>query len=72
MPKSVTFEFDDAAVEHIEEVRKDRGYKSAGEVVSDSLRIQKALQSEKKQGFNQILMRNPRTSEMRILTFPDQ
>ncbi len=68
--RTLAFQFDEAAYEHIQKVKKDRGYSTEGEVVGDSLRIQEALQSEEKQGFNQILVRNPRTRETRILTFP--
>lgn len=61
---------DESAYEHIQKVKQDDGYNTLGDVVSDSLRIQDALRSEKKKGFDQILVRNPRTREMRILNFP--
>lgn len=63
--------FDEAAYEHIQKVKQDDGYNTLGEVVSDSLRIQAALRSEREKGFEQILVRNPRTREMRILNFPE-
>ncbi len=64
--------FDEAAYRHISKLKEEdpTKYNTLGDVVSDSLRIQDALRSEEKQGFDQILVRNRRTREIRILYFP--
>ena len=65
--------FDEAAYRHISKLKEeDPKYNTLGDVVSDSLRIQDALRSEEKQGFDQILVRNRRTREIRILDFPER
>ena len=65
--REVVLRFDEAAYQYIQEVKRDRGYSTVGEVVSDSLRIQKALRSEKGKGYRDILVHDPRTHKTKIL-----
>lgn len=68
--KRVVFTFDERSFESMEKV-KDRGhFSSLAETVRTSLKINHALQSQVDQGYSEVVVRNPKTKEERVLIIP--
>ncbi len=71
MPKRrVVFSFDERSLESLQNIKDQGRYSSLGEAVRESLQISKALQSQARQGFHEILVRNPDTNEERVIVIP--
>ena len=65
--REVVFEFDEHSLNTLQEMTEDGNFLSMGDTVSKSLRISLTLQSQAKQGFTELIVRNPETRETRIL-----
>lgn len=65
--KKLTFEFDENAVKALDEIQRSGGYDGLGTVVGESLGVRAAMQELEKEGYSQVLVRNPRTNRMRQL-----
>lgn len=72
MPKTqrVVFTFDERSLESLKTMQEQGRYPSMGNVVKDSLQISRALQNQADQGFTEIIVRNPETSEERVIVVP--
>lgn len=67
MSKRVVFTFDDNSFERLQAIVRDGGYASMAAAVRDSLGINRALLSQSAQGYTEVLVRNPSTSEQKVM-----
>ena len=68
--KRVAFTFDVNSLEALEEMKEEGHYSSLAETVRDSLQINRALQTQAKKGYNEIIVRDPETGNERVLIIP--
>lgn len=68
--KRVAFTFDVNSLEALEEMKEEGHYSSLAETVRDSLQINRALQTQAKKGYNEIIVRDPETGDERVLVIP--
>ena len=68
--KRVAFTFDVNSLEALEEIKEEGHYSSLAETVRDSLQINRALQTQAKKGYNEIIVRDPETGDERVLVIP--
>jgi len=72
MPKNkrVVFSFDERSLESLEKLTQQGRFSSMADTVRESLQISRALQSQARQGFTEVVVRNPETNEERVLVIP--
>lgn len=68
--KRVAFTFDERSLTTLEEMTDEGNFPSMGDTVKESLQISRALQTQAKKGFSEIIVRNPETGEERIIVIP--
>jgi Arc/MetJ-type ribon-helix-helix transcriptional regulator len=68
--KRVAFKFDAHSLATLEEMKEDGHYSSLAETVRDSLQINRALQTQAKKGYNEIIVRDSETGDERVLVIP--
>lgn len=66
----VAFTFDEQSLAGLEEIQKDGNYSCFAETVRDSLQINRALQIQAKNGYNEIILRHSKTGDERVLVIP--
>ena len=66
----VAFTFDEQSLAGLEEIKKDGNYSCFAETVRDSLQINRALQTQAKKGYNEIIVRHAETGDERVLVIP--
>lgn len=69
--RRVVFTFDERSLDSLERLTKEGNYSSMADAVRDSLRLRWALQRQAEQGFVEIVVRNPKTKEEKILVIPE-
>jgi hypothetical protein len=67
MSKRVIFTFDQKSYATLKTLAGDGSLASA---VRDSLYLMRALQQQEQQGFTELIVRNPRTNEERVMVRP--
>jgi len=72
MPKNrrVVFTFDERSLDSLERLKEQGHFSSLADTVRESLQISRALQAQAKQGFTEVVVRNPDTKEERVLVIP--
>ena len=68
--KRVAFTFDERSLVTLEDMTEEGHFSSLGDTVRESLQISRALQSQVKEGFTEILVRNPDTGDEKIIIIP--
>ena len=68
--RRVVFTFDQRSLEGLEEIRKAGRFPSKAETVRRSLELSLTLQLQAEQGFTDVILRNPKTGEERVLILP--
>jgi Arc/MetJ-type ribon-helix-helix transcriptional regulator len=68
--KRVTFTFDERSLDTLEDMTEEGKFSSMAETVRESLQISRALQSQAKKGFKELVVRNPETGEERVIVIP--
>ena len=68
--KRVAFTFDERSLATLEDMTEDGHFSSMADTVRESLQISRALQTQVKQGYTEIVVRNPDTGEERIIIIP--
>ena len=63
----LTFTFDDRAYEGLMRVQKRFKAKSVAEAVRLSLQLADSILAQAKQGYEEIVVRNPRTDKMKVM-----
>lgn len=68
--KRVAFTFDDRSLKTLEQMTAEGHFGSMADTVRESLQISRALQSQARQGYTEVIMRNPDTKEERVVVIP--
>lgn len=68
--KRVVFSFDERSLESLQKLTQQGRFSSMADTVRESLQISRALQSQAGQGFTEVMVRNPETSEERVIVIP--
>jgi Arc/MetJ-type ribon-helix-helix transcriptional regulator len=69
--RRVVFSFDERSLESLEKLTEQGRFSSMADTVRESLQISRALQGQAQQGFTEVIVRNPETSEERVLVIPN-
>ena len=69
--KRVVFSFDERSYDSLEQMKAEGRFSTLAETVRQSLVVSRALQSQGKQGFTEITVRNPQTGKERVLVLPE-
>lgn len=70
MSQRVIFTFDDNSLKSLEQVKSTGGFTSLATAVRDSVQINEVLQQQVAEGFNEIVVRNPKTKKEKTLVIP--
>lgn len=68
--KRVAFTFDDRSVRTLEQLTQEGRFSSLADTVRESIQISRALQTQAKKGFTEIVVRNPDTNQERVVVVP--
>ena len=68
--KRVAFTFDERSLTTLREMTEEGNFSSMADTVRESLQISRALQTQAKKGFTEIIVRDPETEEERVLVIP--
>lgn len=68
--KRVTFTFDERSLDTLEDMTEEGKFSSMAETVRESLQISRALQSQAKKGYKELVVRNPDTGDERVIVIP--
>ncbi len=68
--RRVVFTFDEHNLAILKEIVEQGQFKSMADAVRESLAVNRALMNQARQGFTEVLVRNPETSESRVMVFP--
>ena len=66
----MVFTFDERGVDNLRKMQAEGHFPSMATVVRDSLRISRTLQQQAADGFSEVLVRNPKTGEARVVVVP--
>lgn len=72
MPKTqrVVFTFDERSLVSLKEMVNQGQFPSMAEAVRESLAVNRALQNQAKQGFTEVIVRDPDTKQERVMVLP--
>ena len=65
----VVFSFDSKSLDALKQLAEEEEG-SMAQAVRKSLEVQRALQRQREEGFKEIVVRNPKTKEERVLVIP--
>ena len=65
--KRVVFTFTPESLSVLEQIQERGGYASLAETVKDSLQILRAIQKGAKQGYTELIVRNPKTDADKVV-----
>jgi len=68
--KRVAFTFDERSLITLEEMTEQGRFSSMADTVRESLLISRALQTQTLNGFSEIIVRNPKTGEEKVVVIP--
>ena len=68
--RRVVFSFDKRSYDTLKRITEQGHFSSMAESVRESLQINRALQDQADEGFTEVVLRNPKTKEERILLIP--
>jgi Arc/MetJ-type ribon-helix-helix transcriptional regulator len=68
--KRVLFTFDPRNYNNLRELTVSGGFQSASDAVRDALQVARSLQQQAAQGFTEIMARNPKTGQERVIVLP--
>ena len=66
----VVFTFDEKSLESLKQITERGHFASMAETVRESLQINRALQRQAQNGFTEVVVRNPKTNEERVIVIP--
>lgn len=69
MSKRLVFTFDERAYEDLVRLTEEGKYSSMAEAVRQSLGVLRALEQQARQGYQEIIVRNPKTDEQRVMAW---
>jgi len=68
--KRILFTFDPRSHQNLRELTGVGGFPSASDAVRDALRVARALQDQARQGFTEVVVRNPVTQQEKTMVLP--
>jgi Arc/MetJ-type ribon-helix-helix transcriptional regulator len=68
--RRVVFTFDERSLDSLERLTEQGQYPSMAETVREALRVSRAIHSQAAQGFTEVIVRNPKTNEQRVIVVP--
>jgi hypothetical protein len=69
--KRVVFTFGERSFQSLEEIKENAKFDSLADTVRGSLAVSRALQQQAKQGFTEVVVRNPENKEERVIVIPN-
>jgi hypothetical protein len=66
----VIFTFDERSLESLKRIKDQGHFDSLADTVRESLRVSRALQAQGEQGYTEVVVRNPKTKEERVIIIP--
>ena len=69
--KCVLFTFDPRNYQTLQDFTSTGSFTSTAEAVRGAVQVSRVLQSQAMQGFTEVVVRNPRTKEERVLVLPE-
>jgi len=68
--KKVAFTFDQRSLTTLDEMTQEGHFSSMADTVRESLQISRALQSQAISGFTEVIVRNPKNGEEKVVIIP--
>ena len=69
--KRVLFTFDPRNYQALQDFTSTGSFSSTADAVRGAVQVSRVLQSQALQGFTEVVVRNPRTKEERVLVLPE-
>lgn len=66
----VVFTFDDRSLSSLKDLVEQGQFSSMADAVRDSVALNRALQTQVKRGFTEVIVRDPDTGEERVMVLP--
>ena len=66
----VVFTFDERSLASLKEMVDQGPFPSMAEAVRDSLAVNRAIQNQAKQGYTEVIVRDPETKQERVMILP--
>ena len=66
----VVFTFDDRSLQSLQRIKEQGRFSSMADAVRESLQVSRALQTQAEQGYTELVVRNPKTGEERVVVIP--
>jgi hypothetical protein len=70
MAQRVVFSFNEAGLDTLKQVQAKGNFPSMGTAVRESIQISELLQDQAAEGFTEVVLRNPRTNQEKIIMIP--
>lgn len=70
MSKRIAFTFDERSLETLNRMTVEGNFGSLANTVRESLQVSRTLQQQAKQGYTEVLLRNPDTGKERVVVIP--
>ena len=70
MTQRITFTFDNKSLERLKKMVDEGKFTSMADAVRESLAVNRALLSQAKQGFREVIVRDPKTGKERVMVLP--
>lgn len=68
--RRIIFTFDEKNFERMEHIKERGRFSTYADAVRESMTINRALQEQADQGYTEIVVRNPKTKEQRVMIVP--
>jgi hypothetical protein len=69
MPR-VVFTFDESSLDSLKQVQERGAFNSMGTAVREAVQVSEVLQDQAGQGFTELVLRNPKTSQEKTIIIP--
>ena len=66
----VVFTFDERSLRSLQQIKEQGRFSSMADAVRESLQTSRALQAQAQQGYTELVLRNPKTGEERVIVIP--
>jgi hypothetical protein len=66
----VVFTFDEMSLGSLKQVQEKGAFSSMGTAVREAVQVSEVLQDQAEQGFTEVVLRNPKTSQEKTIVIP--
>lgn len=66
----VVFTFDERSYDSLKNLQEKGDFSSMGNAVRESIQLSEILQDQLSQGFSEVVLRNPKTNQERVIIIP--